>query len=87
MRQMFDKTGDQMNNWGWDNPRACGDQVDCSNPQPNSSGKVKRTGEHFSWYRSDDLRAKIEPPSCRQYNPGDLLAVTPLNSDDINDED
>jgi len=44
MGQMFDKTRDQMNNWRWDNPRAFGDQVNRSNPQATSSGKVKRTG-------------------------------------------
>jgi hypothetical protein len=42
-----------------------GDQVDRSNPQTTSSGKVKRTSERFSWHGSDDLRATIEPPSCR----------------------
>jgi len=84
---MFDKTRDQMNNWRWDNPRAIGDQGDRSNPQPTSSEKVKRTGERFSWYGSDDLRAKIEPPSCRQYRPGDIMAVGPVNWDEIIDED
>jgi len=84
---MFDKTRDQMNNCRWDNPRAFGDHVDRSNPQTTSSGKVKRTSERFSWYGSDDLRAKIEPPSCRQYKPGDFLAVTTLNWDEIIDED
>jgi hypothetical protein len=84
---MFDKTHDQMNNWRSDNPRAFGDQVNRSNPQTTSSGKVKRTGERFSWYGSGDLRAKIEPPSCRQYKPGDFLAVRPLNWDGIIDED
>jgi hypothetical protein len=84
---MFDKTRDQMNNWRWDNPRVFGDQVDRSNPQTTSSGKVKRTGKDFSWYGSDDLRAKIEPPSCRQYKPGDFLAVKRLNWDEIIDED
>jgi len=87
MGQMFDKTRDQMNHWRWDNPHAFGDQVDRSNRQTTSSGKVKHTGEHFSWYDSDDLRAKIEPPSCRQYKPGDFLAVRPLNWDEIIDED
>ena len=29
----------------------------------------------------------IESPSCRQYKPGDLLAVKPLNWDVIIDED
>jgi hypothetical protein len=84
---MFDKTRDQMNNWRRDNPRAFGDQRDRSNPQTTSSGKVKRTGKHFSWYGSDDLRAKIEPPSFQQYTPGDILAVSPLNWDEIIDED
>jgi hypothetical protein len=87
MGQMFDKTLDQMNSWRWDNPHTFGDQVDRSNPQTTSSGKIKRTGERFSWYGSDDLRAKIEPPSCQQYKPGDFLAVRPLNWDEIIDED
>ena len=87
MGQMFDKTCDQMNNWRWDNPRAFSDQVECSNPQTTSLGKVKRTREHFSWYGSDHLRAQIEPPSCRQYKPGDFLAVRQLNWDEIIDED
>jgi len=87
MGQMFDKTRDQMNNWRWDNHRAFGDQVDPSNPETTSSGKVKRTGEGFSWYGSDDLRAMIELPSCRQYKPGDFLAIGPLNWDEIIDED
>jgi len=82
MGQMFDKTRDQMTNWRWDNPCAFRDQVDHSNPQTNSSGKVKRTGERFPWYGSDDLRAKIEPPSCRQYQSGNFQAVRPLNLDD-----
>jgi len=87
MGQMLDKTRDQMNNWMWDNPRDFGDQVDLSTRHTTSSGKVKRTGERFSWYRSDDLRAKIESPSCRQYKPGDFLAVRPLNWDEIIDKD
>jgi hypothetical protein len=87
MGQMFDQTRDQMNNWRWDNPSAFGDQVNGSNPQSTSSGKVKRTSERFSWYGSDDLRAKIEPPSCQQYKPGDFLAVRPLNWDEITNED
>jgi len=84
---MFDTTRHQMNNWRWDNPRAFGDHVDRCNPQTTSSGKLKRTGERFSWNGSDDPRAKIEPPSCRQYKPGDFLAVRPLNWDEIIDED
>jgi hypothetical protein len=84
---MFDKTRDQMNNWRWDNPPDFRNRVDRSNPQTTSSGQVKRTCERFSWYGSHDLRAKIEPPSCRQYKPGAFLAVRPLNWDEIIDED
>jgi len=87
MGQMFDKTRDQMNNSRWDKPRAFRDPVDLSSPQTTSSGKVKRTGERFSWYGSDDPRAKIVPPSCRQYEPGDFLDIGPLNCDEIIDED
>jgi hypothetical protein len=50
-------------------------------------GKVNRTGERFAWYGSNDLRAKIEPPSCRQYKPGDFLAIKLLKWDEIIDED
>jgi len=83
---MSDKTRDQMNNGRWDNPCALGDQVDRSNQQTTSSGKVERTGQRFSLHCSDDLRAKIELPSCRQYKPGDFLAFRPLNWDEIIDE-
>ena len=84
---MFNKTRDQMNNWRWDNPRAFEDQVDRSNPQTTSSEKVKCTGEYFSWYGSDDLRAMIVPPSRRQYKPGDFLAIRPLNWNELINED
>jgi len=87
MVQMFDKTRDQMNNRGLDHPHAFGDEVDRSNTQTTSFGKVKRTREHFSWYCSDDLMVKIEPAGCWQYKPGDFLAVTPLYWDEIIDED
>jgi len=87
MGQMIDKTRDQMDNSRWDNPHAFADQVDISNLQTPSLGKVKRTGERFSWYSSDDLRAKCGPPSCRQDKPGDFLAVRPLNCDVIINED
>jgi hypothetical protein len=86
MGQLFHKTGDQMNNWRWDNPRVFGDQVDHSNPQTTSFGKVQRAGGCIPWYSSDDRRAKIEPPSCQQYKPRTLLAVRPLNWDEIIDE-
>jgi len=70
----------------WDNPCAFTDQVDLSNHQTTSLGKVKLTGKHFSWYCSDDLRAIIEQPSCLQYKPGDLLAVRTQYWDVIIDE-
>jgi len=76
-----------MNNWRWDNHHAFGDKVDRSNTQTTSSGKVKLTSERCSWYGSDDPRAKIKPPSCRQYTPVDYLAVGPLDWDEIIDED
>jgi hypothetical protein len=72
-----------MNNWRWANPRAFRDQVDHSNSQTTRLGNIQCTSEHFSWYGSDDPRAKIEPPSCRLFKPGNLLAVTPLNWDKI----
>jgi len=87
MGQMFDKTCDEINKWRWDNPCAFRDPVDRSNPQTTTSGKVKRTSKRVSWYGSDDLSAMIEPPSCRQYKPGDILAVRQLNRDEIIDED
>jgi hypothetical protein len=87
MGQLFDTTLDQMDNWRWDNPRAFGYQVDHSNPQKTSWGKVKPTGECVSLYGSDNPMAKVEPPSCRRYKPGDFLAVRPLNWDKIIDED
>jgi hypothetical protein len=86
MGQMFDKTRDQKNNWRWDILHAFVDQVDRSNPQTTSSGKVQCTSECFSWYGSDDLRAKIEPPICQQYMPGDILAVRPRNLNEIIDK-
>ena len=76
-----------MNNYKWDCPHAFGNQVNFSNPQTTSLGNVKRTGEWFSWYCSDDFRAKIQPPSSRQYKPGDFLAVRQLNRDVIIDKD
>jgi len=76
-----------MNNWRWDNPHAFAYHIDRSNPQTTSSGKVEHTGERFSWHCCDDLRAKIEQPSCWQYKPGDFLAVRLLNRDEIIEED
>jgi len=84
---MFDKTRDQLNMWWWDNHHAFGDQVDRSNQLTTNLGKVKSTGVCFSRYGSDDLGAKIEPPSCQQYKSGNFLAVWPLNCDEIIDED
>jgi len=48
---------------------------------------VQRTGEDFSWYGTDDLMAKIEPPRCQQYQPGGFLAVEPFNWNEIIHED
>jgi hypothetical protein len=84
---MFDKTRKQMNNWRWDTPCEFGYQVDHSDPYTTSSGKVKHTGERFSRYGSYALRVQIELPSCQQYKPGDILAVKPLNWDEIIGED
>jgi hypothetical protein len=74
MGHMFDKTRDQLNNWRWDNPEAFGDVVDRSNPQYTQSGKIKRTGERHKWYGTSDFDAKIEPPTCRDQEPGDFIA-------------
>jgi hypothetical protein len=82
---MFDKTHGQMNNWWWVNPRDFGNQVDRSNPLTTRLGKVERSGERFAWYGSDDLRAKNQPPSCRQYKSGDFLAVRLQDWEDIID--
>jgi len=84
---MFDKTRQQINNRRWDNPHTFGDQVDCSNPQTTNSEKVERTGERLSWYGSNDPRAQIEPPSCRKYKPGDILATRALTWDETIEED
>jgi hypothetical protein len=84
---MLDKTRDQMNNWRWENPHAFGDEVDRSNSPTTISGKVKWTSKLFSWYGTNDPRAKIEPPTCRQYKPGDSLSVRQINWNEIIDKD
>jgi hypothetical protein len=84
---MVDNTCDHLNNWRWDNARAYGDQFDHSVPQNSSLGKVKHTMKHFSWYCCDDLRAKIMPPNCQQYKPGNFLAVRPQKWDEKIDEE
>jgi len=88
--QIADKTHDQQNYWRLDYPRAFGYKVNCSNPHTNSSGQVKRTGDHFTLYSSCDLRATIETPCCQQYKPGDFPAGRPPDCDMIihrNDDD
>ena len=87
MGQMCDTTRDQTNIWMSDNLRAFRDQLDRSHPQTTRLWKVKYTSERFSWYGSDDARAKIEPPSCWQYKPGYFLAIRSLNWDQIIDND
>jgi len=87
MVQLFDKTHDQMNNWRGENPHAFRDEVNRSDLQTTRSGKVNRTVERFSWSGTPDLRAKIEPPRCRQYKQGHFLAVRPPNWDETHDAD
>jgi len=87
MGPMFDNARHEMKNWRWDNPGAFRDQGDRSNPVRTISGKVRRTRELFFWYSSDDLRAKIEPRSCRQYKSSDFLAFRLLNWNEIIDQD
>jgi len=90
MGQMFHKTRNHRNNLWWDNPSAFTDDVDRSNLETTSVGKVELTCERLSSYGSDDRKAKIEPPSHRQYKPGNVPAVRPLNRDEIlvtNDDD
>jgi hypothetical protein len=84
---MLETTRNQVNIWRRDNPRGFREQVDCTNPRTTTFGQVERTGECFSRYRSYDLREQIEPPSCRQYKPGDFLAVRPQNWNEIIAED
>jgi hypothetical protein len=84
---MIDTTCDQINDWRWATTPAFGHHVDRYNLHATSLGKITPTGERFSWYGSDDPRATIEPPSCQQYTPGDLLAIRPLNWDEIIDKD
>jgi hypothetical protein len=48
---------------------------------------INRTGEPFSLYGSNDLRAKIELPSFWQYKAGNFLAGRPLNWDEKMEED
>ena len=46
---------------------------------------MRPSGERFSWYSSDDLREKIDPPSCRQYTRRIFLAIRPPYWDEIID--
>ena len=85
--QMINKDCNQINSWGWDSPRAVRDQVDRSDPQTTSSGKVNRTRVHFSLYGCDDLRGEMQSPKCQHYKRGDFLAVRPLTCDEIIHED
>jgi hypothetical protein len=87
MWQMFDKTRNQMINWGWANPCAFRDQVNRSTLPIANKQKLTTTGEIFCWHSSDDLQAMIQPRSCQQYWPVDLLATRPQNCDLIINED
>jgi hypothetical protein len=50
---------------------------------------VKRSSKHTTWYGSDELMSKLELPCCRQYKPGDFLAIGWLNCDEtiVKDDD
>jgi len=87
MGQMSHITCNQMNNWKYKNPCDFGDQVHQSIPQTTSSENDGRTSECFAWDGSDDPRETIEPPSCRQYKPGQFLAGRPLHWHEIMDKD
>jgi len=80
---MFDISHNYKNNWRWDNPRAFGDQAKGSNSQTTSLGKVKCNGDHFSSYRTNDIRAKSVLPTLRPFKLGDFLTVSPLNWNEI----
>jgi hypothetical protein len=84
---MFDNTSDQMNNWRWENPSIFREQANWSNWQTTSFGMVQQTGDHFSSYGSNNFRAKIEPPHCQHSMSGNFRAITPLNWDEITDEE
>jgi hypothetical protein len=84
---MFDTTRGQRNNWRWETHPAFGQKWITSIRSQPSRGKVKPNRKYFSWYGIDDLRAKIQPRSCRQYKAGSFLAVGPLNWDKIIDKD
>lgn len=43
--------------------------------------------EYYSWYGSDDHRAKMDPPSSQQNKPCDFVVGKPLNWDEIIDDD
>jgi len=66
MQQMFDKTSSEMNNWRWVNAHTFGDQVNHSNVWATSLRMVEWTGQHYSRYSSDDIRALIEPACCQK---------------------
>jgi len=72
MGKLFDKTCKQMNNWRWDNSCAFRVWGEHSNLQTTSLGKAKHTRERFFWYSSNDPTAKVYPPSCLQYKPGNF---------------
>jgi hypothetical protein len=76
-----------MNIWRWDNPRAFGDQGNCTISQSTSLGKVKCTGEHFSLYGTNDFRVNLVLPSRQPFKPGDFLTVRPLKWNEIINKD
>jgi len=53
----------------------------------SACGRLHATVSVSSRYGSDAVSSKIEPRSCRQDEPGDFVAVRPLNWDERIDED
>jgi hypothetical protein len=86
MGHIFATTSSQMNNWGWDNPGAFMDEVASFYPPKTISGKAKPHGDSFYLSGCDYPRAKSEESCCQQYKPSDVLAIKPLNWDEIIDD-
>jgi hypothetical protein len=84
---MVHKTHWYMNTCGWEDPCSFGNQVKHFNLKSTSVEHDKYIGECFSCYSIDNLCAMIDPPSCVQYKPGNVLAVKTLHWDEIFDED
>jgi hypothetical protein len=53
----------------------------------NKLRQVQPTGEQVSWFGHNDIMAKIDRTSCGRYKLENILVVTPLNGDEIFDEE